>query len=170
MGFKFGTEGYDIDRNLSVSFTGHRTDKLPWGEFEDDEECLRFKKRLEAQIIRAYNEGARYFLSGMADGVDIYAAEIVLKLSHKLKEMKLVAVFPYGVGSTKRKRRCARHAYRVVSLYRDYVPSCYMERNRFLVEQSVRIICGFSGEESSGTAATMRMARRGGIDIVTVDI
>ncbi|MBR3383305.1 MAG: DUF1273 family protein [Clostridia bacterium] len=159
-----------FERELAVSFTGHRAAKLPWGYDERDERCLAFKAKLEAEIIRAYRQGARYFLSGMADGVDLYAAESVLKLSHSFPEMKLVAVFPFGRGDTERKRRCADRAYRVVSVCGEYAPYAYMARNEYLVRHSSRIICGFTGEAASGTGATIRLASREGIDIVILSI
>lgn len=162
--------GYDIPKELSVCFTGHRPEKLPWGRYEYDPRCEGFKKKLDAEIIRAYREGARYFLSGMADGVDLYAAEAVLKLSVLLPEIKLVAVFPYGTGDTARKRRIAERAFAVLSLHDEYVRTCFMERNRFLVEHASRIICGTSGTNIGGTAATMRIAREAGLDIVILNI
>lgn len=165
-----GTEEYSLERELSVSFTGHREEKLPWAFDEEDERCVEFKRKLEREIERAYDQGARYFLSGMADGVDLYAAEAVLKLSHRLKEIKLVAVFPYGSGDTPRKKKCARRAFKVISLYREYQKNCYMERNYFLVRHSSRLICGFSGDVASGTGSTMRMARQEGIDVVIINI
>ena len=158
-------EEYAIDPALSVSFTGHRPEKLPWGYNEADEACEALKARLETEIIRAYDSGTRYFLSGMADGFDIYAAEAVLRLARKMPDMRLVAVFPFGTGDTPRKKRIARLAFKVVSLHESYVSCCYMERNAFLTEHAARLICCFSGDEASGTAATMRMARRRGLDI-----
>lgn len=166
MGF-IGRESYDIDRSLSVSFTGHRPGKLPWSS-DGDERCAAFIKSLEAQIVRAYNEGARYFLSGMADGVDVYAAEAVLRLSYRLPEIRLVAVFPFGTGDSSRKRRIAARAHVCVSLHKAFVPYCYTDRNMFLVRHASRLICGYGGDASSGTAATMRMAEREGIDIVVI--
>ncbi|MCR5809738.1 MAG: DUF1273 domain-containing protein [Clostridiales bacterium] len=163
-------EEYDLERQLSVCFTGHRPDKLPWGEYEDEEDCVKLKKQLEAEIVRAYKEGARYFLSGMADGFDVYAAEAVLRLSWRCPGMKLVTVFPFGWGDTPRKRRIEKRAFRSVSLHESYVRTSYMERNYFLVKNSARIIAGFSGDEASGTAATLRMAKREGLGVVILSV
>ena len=163
-------EEYDIPRTLSVCFTGHRPEKLPWGEFEDEEDCKALKKRIEEEIIRAYKEGARYFLSGMAEGCDLYAAEAVLKLSWKCPGIKLVAVFPYGWGDTARKKRIERRAYRSLSLHESYVRTSYMERNYFLVKNSARIIACYTGDTASGTAATLRMAKREGLGVVILTV
>lgn len=166
---RVGKSEYDCDKQLSVCFTGHRPDKLPWGWDEKDDRCAAFKKRLEGEIKKAYSQGARFFLSGMADGVDLYAAEAVLKLSFLCPGMKLVAVFPYGEGESARKKRIARRAFRVVSIRGEYTRTCFYERNLFLVKNAARVIAGFNGDTASGTASTLKMARQEGIDIVILN-
>ena len=63
----------------SVSFTGHRPNKL--GGY--DEKCNKIvdiKNALLYDIIRAYEKGYTNFISGMAIGVDTWAAEAVIRL------------------------------------------------------------------------------------------
>lgn len=160
----------DIPRELTVCFTGHRAAKLPWGDDEEDSRCIEFKRRLEAEILKAHKKGAMYFLSGMADGVDIYAAETVLSLAAKYPDMKLIAVFPYGTGADTRAKRVAGRAFKTVSLHESYTANCFMERNLFLVKHSSRAICGFSGSAASGTGATIRMAMNAGLDVIIINI
>ena len=62
-----------------VSFTGYRPEKLPFFG-EDDPLCIDMKKRLSVQIQSLIADGADEFYSGMALGVDTWAAEIVLEL------------------------------------------------------------------------------------------
>lgn len=159
---------YDTDPEKSVCFTGHRPEKLPWGFDENDEACKLFKARIEREIEKAYDEGYRFFLSGMADGFDVYAAEAVIRLARKHKGMELIAVFPYGRGDSPRKRRIAEKALFCVAIAESYQPSCYMERNYFLVRHSGRAIVGYSGEAASGTGATMRMALREGLEVIMI--
>ena len=161
-------EELDIDRRISVSFTGHRPEKLPWGWDESSPECVDFKARLANEIEKAYSEGARFFLSGMADGVDLYAAEAVLELAKTRPDMKLIAVFPYGFGDSVRKRNIAGRAFAVVSICEYYKRECFMERNAYLIRHSQTVICGYSGESAGGTAATMRMAQRLGRRLTVV--
>ena len=85
-----------IPREKTVAFTGRRLSKLPWTS-DDDSRCVDFLNRLEAEIIRAYDDGKRYFISGMASGVDSYAARIVLKLRKSHTDMSLICVFPAGI-------------------------------------------------------------------------
>lgn len=157
-------------RELCAAFSGHRPKSLPWHYNEADPRCICLKERLAEQIEAAYLGGARYFLSGMADGVDMYAAEAVLRLKNKLPDIRLVAVFPYGAGQTKRQRRAAELAELVISLFPEYVTGCTMARNRFLIEHSSMLISVFSGEYKSGTAATMRMAAEAGLRITVLGV
>ena len=61
----------------TCAFTGHRPQNLPFGFNEEDERCIDLKKTLREQIINLIeNEGVTHFISGMAIGVDMYAAEI----------------------------------------------------------------------------------------------
>ena len=62
----------------SCAFTGHRPQNLPFGFREDDERCTTLKKILKEQIVSLItDESVTHFISGMAQGVDMYAAEIV---------------------------------------------------------------------------------------------
>ena len=56
-----------------VCFTGHRPEKLTQPENV-------IVKSLETTIKEAIADGKNVFISGMARGVDIWAAEIVLRL------------------------------------------------------------------------------------------
>ena len=42
-----------MDRGESCCFTGHRPDKLPWGEAESDPRCARLKGRLRQAVEEA---------------------------------------------------------------------------------------------------------------------
>jgi uncharacterized phage-like protein YoqJ len=158
---------YDIPAEESAAFTGHRPDKLPWGLDEGHYLCREFKQKLERAIVSAYEGGIRYFLSGMAYGVDLYAAEAVLRLSEQYPDMKLVAVYPFAEKNML-KLGIAERAYRVVCVCDEYSSSCYSMRNSFLVEHSALLICGFSGDMRSGTASTMRRARRENKRIIVI--
>ena len=63
-------------RKHRVCFTGHRPEKLT------RHEC-QVIRGLEAAIKKAIADGYKVFISGMAPGVDIWAAEIVLQLRDK---------------------------------------------------------------------------------------
>lgn len=79
----------------TCAFTGHRPQNLPFGFNEEDERCIDFKKTLREQIINLIeNEGVTHFISGMAIGVDMYAAEIVLGLKASYPGITLESAIP----------------------------------------------------------------------------
>ena len=79
----------------TCAFTGHRPQNLPFGFNEEDECCINLKKTLREQIINLIeNEGVTHFISGMAIGVDMYAAEIVLDLKARYPNITLESAIP----------------------------------------------------------------------------
>ena len=165
----FGKPDDMPSRELCVGFTGHRPGGLPWGRNESDPYCKELKQRLAQTIEQAYAEGARYFLSGMAEGVDTYAAEAVLQLAESCPDIRLIAVFPYGEGAFARTRRIAARAYKTVSLYPDYVTGCHLVRDRFIVNSCSRLICVYCSGRG-GTAATMKMAAESGVRMTVLRV
>lgn len=161
---------YAYPRELSVSFTGHRCIKLPWGRDEQDERCIEFKARLSSEIKRAYSKGAFYFLSGMADGVDTYAAEEVIKFRFFHPAVRLIAVLPQDTRLSRRISRLAESADSVVVISDELDKERFRKRNMFLVEHSSLLIAGFGGEYRSGTGMTMGFAKRAGVEIVTIEL
>lgn len=71
-----------------VCFTGHRPEKLTRSEQE-------IKEDLRAAIRRNIDKGFNVFISGMAPGVDIWAAEIVLRLRNNGADIKLICASPF---------------------------------------------------------------------------
>ena len=68
-------------KTVSCAFTGHRPQSLPFGFNETDSRCIALKMALHDQIINLIEtNGVTHFISGMAIGVDMFAAEIVLDL------------------------------------------------------------------------------------------
>ena len=64
-------------RQVSCSFTGHRPEKLPWGDRESDRRCRALQERLFQAVQTAYEQGFRHFLCGMARGCDFWFCEAV---------------------------------------------------------------------------------------------
>ena len=63
---------------ISCSFSGHRPEKLPWGDNERDERCVALKAAIREMVQKAYDDGYRHFICGMARGCDTYFCEEVL--------------------------------------------------------------------------------------------
>ena len=82
-------------KKKTCCFTGHRPQSLPFGFNENDARCAALKKALREQIIYLIEkENVTHFISGMAIGIDMYAAEIVLDLKKSYPGITLESAIP----------------------------------------------------------------------------
>ena len=78
-----------MDITKSVAFTGHRSERiLQVG-------MLHLYLDIVSQVRRLYRLGYRYFLSGMAEGFDLLAAQAVTALKAEYTDIRLIAVVPF---------------------------------------------------------------------------
>ena len=133
--------------------TGHRD--LP------QKEINRIKAALRKAIEKAVADGFTCFMSGFAEGVDQYFAEIVLEMQKPNPPLGLVAVIPYQkrLDNLRQKKwtyDMLEACTDVVVIREEYQPSVYSHRNRYMVEHSDRVIAVYDGREKGGTAGTIR--------------
>lgn len=114
------------DSRTSVAFTGHRTYR---GAAAD---------ALRRTVGELYARGFRNFLSGMAVGFDLAAAEAVLELRERAPGVRLVAAVPFrgqemrfSPADRERFRRVLAEADSVEVLAAAYHRGCYAVRNEF---------------------------------------
>ena len=84
-----------MNPETTCCFTGPRPPKLPMNGNEFSAEIAALKTNLRGAIIDAYDDGFRFFISGMAEGFDLFAAEAVLELKNELPGIALIAALPY---------------------------------------------------------------------------
>ena len=155
------------------AFTGHRPRKFPWGYDEMDARCVALKKSLAEQIVKLVEAGYTDFFSGMAEGVDTWAALAVLALKKENPALKLRCVLPCE-GQADRWSASAREIYfsileqadDIVYVSREYNKDCMLKRNRYLVDHAACLLAVYNGERRGGTAMTVRYARRLGREII----
>ena len=163
-------------KRKSCAFTGHRPQKFPWRYDESAVGCVKLKETLTAQITKLVARGFTDFLSGMAEGTDTWAAQIVLALRGENTALKLHCILPCREQAAKWTSP-AREVYRaileqadsVVYANRLYHKSCMLERDRFLVDHASLLLAVYNGELRGGTAATVRYARKLGREIYIID-
>lgn len=155
-------------RNFRVCFTGHRPEKLSRTETE-------VKADLEKEIRRAIADGITVFITGMARGVDIWAAEIVLQLRESGLPVKLICASPYD-GFERGWKASWQEKYTAVLKAADlvrfinpgYSRSCFQIRNEWMVDHSTRVIAVFDGTPG-GTKNTIDYARHKGVEVTLID-
>lgn len=140
------------DSRTTVAFTGHRT-------YDGTARAM-----LADAVERAYARGFRTFLSGMAVGFDLAAAEAVLAFRAEHPGVRLVAVIPFsgqegrfGLVDRNRFRNAAAAADEVVVLSEEFHRGCYAVRNRFLIDHASLVIAWYDGSRG-GTQFTLRSA------------
>ena len=159
----------DADLRLHrCCFTGHRPEKLNTSEKE-------VKAALRKQIDQAVHDGFKVFITGMARGVDLWAAQIVLDLRKRNKEIKLICAIPHD-GFEARWSPSWQELYRYILAEADltrviskgYHTGVYQVRNEWMVNHSTRVIAVFTGQPS-GTKNTIDYAYRQGVPVVLIE-
>ena len=146
-------------------FTGHRPGKL-----QQDEHTV--KQALAAAIDRAISRGFTTFITGMAQGTDIWAAEIVLERRSCNPSLKLISTLPHPHFE---KFWSAEWQYRynavrsAADLERTICPAytraVYQKRNIWMVDHSALVIAVFYGE-AGGTLNSIRYAQQNQVEIL----
>lgn len=157
-------------------FTGHRPKGLPFGYNEKDSRCKKLKKALKKLILnKIQEENTTAFLSGMALGTDMFAAEIVLELKRKFRDITLTAVLPcrtqaarWNKESTAIYENILNKCDKVIVLQEEYSPNCMHKRNLYMVEHSDCVIAVWSGTEG-GTSNTIRIATDRHLHVTVLD-
>ncbi|MBD5130638.1 MAG: DUF1273 domain-containing protein [Ruminococcaceae bacterium] len=156
-----------------ISFTGYRPEKLPFFG-EDDPMCVDLKERLSEQIEKLINDGADEFYTGMALGVDTWAAEAVLEHKKAHPGIKLTAVIPCPEQSDKwtdedkaRYRSILERCDRTMTISPHYTKDCMLKRNRALVELCDVLVAVYDGKRG-GTQYTVNFAKKSGKSTVLI--
>lgn len=158
------------------AFTGHRPYKLLWKYNEADERCVALKETLTKQITALIDAGVTDFYSGGADGVDCWAALIVLELKKRNPVLRLHSILPHE-GQADKWNDFARERYHSILKQADtveyvshaYYDGCMIDRNHRLVDSSDLLLAVYNGVRRSGTGATVNYARKMGREIIVID-
>ncbi|MDE7245133.1 MAG: DUF1273 domain-containing protein [Oscillospiraceae bacterium] len=158
------------------AFTGHRPHKFPWRYNEADERCVALKETLKDQIVALIDNGITDFYSGGADGVDCWAALIVLELRKTNPALRLHCILPHE-GQADKWSDSAQERYHLILeqadsieyVSREYYNGCILDRNRRLVNVADLLLAVYNGERRGGTAATVRYARKAGRKVIILD-
>lgn len=152
---------------MKCAFTGHRPQRFSFGFDEGDERCIRLKEMLRQEIAKQIHHGVDTFYSGMALGVDQWAAQLVLELKAEHSQIKLAAVLPCETQanrwSVEQRRRyfdeILPRCDEVILLQGAYTSDCMFKRNRWLVEHAEHLLAVYDGSGKGGTAYTVNYAR-----------
>ena len=170
-----GKEAGRMKREQTCCFTGHRPAKLPWGERENDPRCVRLKACLAEETERAYEDGYRHFLCGMARGADFYFCEAVLALREQHPDVTVEAALPCEEQASRWPERDRNRYFDLVArcdletmVQRHYDRWCMQRRDRYMVDHAARIIAVYNGQ-LGGTMYTLNYALQNGLEYRVLD-
>lgn len=151
-------------RRHRCCFTGHRPEKLTQPE-------AVIIAGLEKEILNAIADGFTTYISGMARGVDIWAAEIILRLRSEGHPIRLICASPFegferswSPDWQKRYKVVLKEADLVKYICLVYSRACFQIRNEWMVDHSARVIAVYNGERG-GTKNTIDYAGKKGISV-----
>lgn len=155
-------------RQHRCCFTGHRPEKLNKTE-------RVIKVALKKEIKQAIRSGYNVYLTGMARGTDLWAAEIILALRKRNKDLKLICAVPYE-GFEQRWSEQWQQLYRNVLSEADWIRvigagysvDVFQTRNEWLINHSSRAIAVFNGQPG-GTRNTIDYALRQGVPVHIIE-
>lgn len=160
----------------SCAFTGHRPKSFPWKYDETARGCVLLKETLTTQIAVLADSGITDYFSGMAEGVDLWTAQIVLDLRMKRPALKLHCILPcegqeskWGALAQEHYNSILKQADNVVYVGHNYNRDCMLKRNRYLVDHAATLLAVYNGTWRSGTGATVRYAQRLNREIIIID-
>ena len=169
-------EVYVSTMELICCFTGHRPTQLPWHYDESGIRYWAFKRRFRKAIISSIEDGYKHFISGMALGVDMIAAEIVLELKATYPDIILECALPCINQTAKWNDESIMRYQNILSLADKvttvsdtlYFNGCMAKRNKYMIDHSNRVIAVYNRKKSGGTYQTINMAKIANKEVVIV--
>lgn len=156
-----------VKRLFRCCFTGHRPEKLR----KTEKEVKIFLKKEIEEVIAA---GIRTFISGMARGVDLWAAEIVISLREEGAPIKLIAAVPYHNFEERWSDDWKALYHEILGkadlvryISNKYEDGCLAKRNQWMVDHS-SVLLAISDNIPGGTMQTIKYAENAGITIISL--
>lgn len=160
---------------IKLCFTGHRPSQLPWNYNELRDNCERFKRDMEQLIRYEIINGVSYFITGMALGIDMICAEIIIKLKKEFPHIKLEAAIPcptqtikWNYASKQRYAKILEGCDFKTVISNKYTEDCMLNRNKYMVDCSDKVLAVCSNI-MSGTGNTIKYAQSKNKSVILVN-
>lgn len=146
----------------TVAFSGYRPEKI-------NENIESIKLQLQEVVLRSIDDGFDTFITGMADGFDIYAAQCVLDIKKEKPHINLVCALPFerARGTGVAYEEIIAQADEVVTLSNPSNRGAYYVRNEFMVDNCSLLTCYYDGRYG-GTEYTVDYAIKKGVEVINI--
>lgn len=149
---------------------------MPFPIDRSNRDYINFENRLVEKITELIGLGCTTFISGMATGFDIIAAECVNELRGLVKDVsiELVLAIPFIEQSAaypsfwkEKYDKLLNDCDKAVLISDGYFPGCYMRRNIFMVDNSDIVLTFYDGKPG-GTKNTVKYAEKIGRKVINL--
>ena len=174
MTLRLSTLPLPVDPQRTACFSGYRIGKMPGAaEGCDPDEVQRVvRKRCTWIVERLCERGYDTFVSGMATGFDLWAAEAVLSVQRNRPDIRLLVFVPYREQakyydpvSLKSYTEILSQADYVHCLSERYTRSCCLDRNVAMLDLSSVLVCYYDGRPG-GTRDPVSLALDRGMTVI----
>lgn len=158
---------------MTVCFTGHRPSKLKGYNTEDNKELLWRIHKVVVDLIE--NREVDTFINGLALGIDLWSAKIVIKLKEKYPHIKLISAIPCRNHPSKWNEEsqrlwqevCDNSDEVILVTDEDYKPYLMQVRNEWMVRSSDIVVAVWDGS-NGGTDNCVKFAEKQNKEIIRI--
>lgn len=156
----------NLNYQKTLCFTGHRPNKLHGYDYRTDgnTKMLLKIKKLIVRLIKV--RGFDTFITGMAIGIDMWCARLVLSLKKRFPHIKLVCAIPC-LEQYKKWNKDDIQMYHDIIAKADlvhyvsnepYTNWCMIVRDKWMVDNSNFVFSVWNGDRNGGTWKTIEYA------------
>lgn len=161
-----------MEKQYCCAITGHRPSRFRFKYSEDHTLCKKIKNAMREVFCKLYVEnGVRRFYVGGALGVDMWAAEQILRMKEQseYKDIELIVVLPFECHASKWDERSKhrmdfilRHSSGKVVVADEDCKESYRKRNCYMVDHTDYLVAVYDYERNmrSGTMQCVRYAQK----------
>lgn len=166
----------EFKREETVCFTGHRPHKLKSYEARGN---IKMLNELKDRIVYLIELGYKNFITGMAIGIDMWAARIVLNLKKTYSDVKLICAIPcekQWAAWVNKSPESVEQWHSIVSKAdlvhyvsdEPYTAWCMQVRDKWMVDKSSVVQAVWDGSDG-GTGTTVKYARKKDVEIYSLN-
>ena len=157
----------ELNLQLTCSLTGHRPCKLPWGYDENCESFKIFKEKIKIILNQLIDNGIINFLTGMAEGFDMIATEVLINLRNSYPHIKIIAILPclhqeklWNKKQQERYKKIISLCDNKIVISQVYTNNCMQKRNAYMVRHSSILFACYDSISNGGTKNTINYAKK----------
>ncbi len=157
-------------------FTGNRIQRLPFIFNETNNESILIKQKLEEEIKKSISNGYNHFIATMQLGVDMWAAEIVVRIKKFYPEVILEASLSYENQASFWTENQRERYFNILSecdyigyASTHYTSSCSRLASKYMIDKSSLLIAVYDGNDTE-TMSVIDYSKTKGLNLIKISL